>query len=185
MKSTRKIKIHLENFFFFFENFLSISEHKHRFNAVQIKMNDFMQNTVTKAIDEMSDAEFEKYREARIKELQTEMLTLDAEVNFNYGEISEEFYLFDRRERSVEITKEITKSEFQEFFHSFMDSSKQRVLCTHVIGNEKREGVETQNQNNNINIEFITESFTDEFVIKNIEAFQSDLELYPPVRSHF
>lgn len=62
-----------------------------------------------------------------------------------------------------------------------MDRDKQRVLCVHVIGNEKRE-TEDGEQNKNIhdiNIEFITESFTDEFVVKNIEAFQSELTLYP------
>lgn len=164
-------------------------EHKHRFNAVQIKIDDFMDNTITNAIDELSDEEFEKFKDAHIKELQAETLTLDAEIAANYNEISDEFYLFNRKELSVEITRDITKQEFQEFYHSFMDRDKQRVLCTHVIGNEKREGVEDVNENNNKNnndivIEFITESFTEEFVIKNIEAFQSEMELYPAVRSH-
>lgn len=167
-------------------------EHKHRFNAVQIKIDDFMDNTITKAIDELSDEDFEKFKDAHVKELQAEILTLDAEITANYNEISEEFYLFNRKELSAEITKRITKSEFQEFYHSFMDRDKQRVLCTHVIGNEKREGVEESGENvknnpndpNDLNIEFITESFTDEFVIKNIEAFQSEMELYPAVKSH-
>lgn len=164
-------------------------EHKHRFNAVQIKIDDFMDNTITKAIDELSDEDFEKFKDAHVKELQAEILTLEAEITANYNEISEEFYLFNRKELSADITKRITKSEFQEFYHSFMDHDKQRVLCTHVIGNEKREGSEESDENiksnpNDLNIEFITESFTDEFVIKNIEAFQSEIELYPPVRSH-
>jgi secreted Zn-dependent insulinase-like peptidase len=164
-------------------------EHKHRFNAVQIKIDDFMDNTITNAIDELSDEDFEKFKDAYIKELQAEILTLDAEITTNYLEISEEFFLFNRKELSAEITRGITKREFQEFYHSFMDRERQRVLCTHVIGNEKREGGDESEENNrrnntDLNIEFITESFTDEFVIKNIEAFQSEMELYPAVRSH-
>lgn len=159
-------------------------EHKHRFNAVQIKIDDFMDNTITNAIDELDDAEFEKFKDAHIKDLQAEILTLDSEVSGNYSEISDEHYLFNRKELSADITKGITKQEFQEFYHSFMDRDKRRVLCTHVIGNEKREGEEVEENNSDMNIEFITESFTDEFVIKNIEAFQSEMELYPAVRSH-
>lgn len=165
-------------------------EHKHRFNAVQMKIDDFIDNTITTAIDELSDEEFEKFRSALIKELQAEILTLDTEVSYNYSEISEEFYLFDRRDLMVEVTKNITKSDFQEFFHSFIDHDKQRVLCTHVIGNEKRAVDVDENNNNNssnsdaINIEFINERFTDERVVDNIQEFQQDLYLYPAVKSH-
>lgn len=167
-------------------------EHKHRFNAVQIKINDFIDNTIRTAIDDLSDEEFEKFRDAFVKELQAEILTLDTEVSYNYNEISEEFYLFNRRDLMVEITKKITKTEFQEFFHSFIDHDKQRVLCTHVIGNEKR-AVDSDENNNSvaaasggdeINIEFITERFTDERVVTNIEDFQRDLHLYSAVQSH-
>lgn len=55
-------------------------EHKHRFNAVQIKIDDFMENTITNAIDELDDAEFEKFKDAYVKELQAEVLTLDSEI---------------------------------------------------------------------------------------------------------
>lgn len=164
-------------------------EHKHRFNAVQIKIDDFIENTITNAIDELTDEDFGKLKDAHIKELQAEVLTLDAEVTSNYNEISDEFYLFNRKELSAEITRGISKIEFQQFYHSFMDRDKQRVLCTHVIGNDKRQRVEETDENsqrevNDLKIEFITESFTNEFVIKNIEAFQNEMELYPAIRSH-
>lgn len=167
-------------------------EHKHRFNAVQIKIDDFIHNTITTFIDDLGDEEFGKLKDAYVKELQVEVLTLDTEVSHNYNEIFEEFYLFNRRELMVEITKEITRTQFQEFFHSFIDHDKQRVLCTHVIGNEKRVVVATDENINqssstsssDINVEFITERFTEERVVKSVEEFKRDLFLYPAVTSH-
>jgi nardilysin len=161
-------------------------EHKHKFNVVQEKMDDFIDNTIKTAIDELKDEDFDNLREATIKELQAEVLTLDGEVNQNYNEISEEFYLFDRKELLEIIAQRLTKSEFQEFFHSFIDLDKQRVLCTHSIGNEKPEGEQEANVENvnEVNVEFITDKLGDERVITNIEEFQKDLYLYPSVVSH-
>lgn len=156
-------------------------EHKHKFTEVQEKITEFMQTTITIAIDELTDDEFEKLKNARMKHLQVEVLSLAEETSHNWDEITDEHYRFNRNEIYIEVTKRITKDEFQQFYHTFFDVESQRVLCIQVIG-RKDENTSETNDNNELMVEFMSEKFTDHDVITDIEEFQKDLELFPVLK---
>jgi len=153
-------------------------EHKHKFSAIHSKIDEFMDTVVIPAINDMSQEEFEKVKDARVKELQQDLLGLDDETSLNWEEIENEHYLFEKAEVFIEVTKQLTLEEFKEFFNSFASPEKQRKLCIQIIGSEETdENVTTVDDV--MNVEFISKKYTDHNLIVDIEAFQKDLHLYP------
>lgn len=153
-------------------------EHKHNFTEVQTRITEFMQNIITNAVNELMDEDFEKLRETRINQLHTEIISLHKEVAINWDEIDDGFYRFDRREIYANVTKQITKAEFQEFYHSFMDDDNQRTVGIQIIGS-KSENASITNNDDNLKVEMMSEKFTPHNVITDIESFQHNLYLYP------
>lgn len=154
-------------------------EHKHKFTVVHEKIDEFVETVIIPAINDLTEEEFEKHKEARIKELQQDLLTLSEESSSNWEEIEFEYYMFDKFEVFADVTRKLTLEEFKEHFNSFMSPDKQRKLCIQVIGSGENNNNVTSEDNNNLNVEIIDERFTDQNVIANIEAFQKNMYLYP------
>jgi nardilysin len=158
-------------------------EHKHLYSTVLAKMETFMGEVARKAIEELTDEDFESYKDARIKTLLAEDLALGTEVGQNWPEIKEQDYVFDRSEMAAKKTRSLTKADLQDFFKSFTQPDNMRRLTTQVIGNQAGEGSETAAKNPNLNVEFINEKLNEsENVIMSIEKFRGNLFLYPVVR---
>lgn len=155
-------------------------ETKHNFKSVFEKMNIFIDEVASKAFEELSDEDFEKLKESRIKTLTAEHRTLSEEANRNWHEISEQDYVFDRFELAAEGTRALTKIELQEFFKSFTNPDKVRKLSVQVIGNSVTDIPKSQG----FNVEFFSEKIPDLEIsaIEDIEEFQSNLTLYPVVK---
>lgn len=161
--------------------YVASQEHKHSYNEIYRKLDTFMNDIAKKAIDELTDEEFDSFKEARIKMLSAEDLEIEAEVGRNWNDIVRLEYLFSRLEKSIEITKTLSKSDLQDFFKSFTQPENMRKLSVQVIGNQQSEENSTTLVKD-YNIEFLTDKLNDdESVIVNIEEFQSKLFLYPIV----
>jgi secreted Zn-dependent insulinase-like peptidase len=157
-------------------------EHKHKFTEIYQKINEFLETIIRPAIDEITDEEFENFKDAHIKDLQSEILTLSSEVSDNWDQIDTEYYTFNTDEVNAEVSKQLTKEDLQQFYHSFMDVENQRVLCLQIIGNEMKQ--EATAENKELNVELITDKFhNNENVITDIDEFQKHLHLYDVVKS--
>lgn len=156
-------------------------EGKNSYMKVGLKMETFMNEVVRKAVEELTDEEFESLKESRIKTLLADDLDLSAEIAKNWLEISEEDYVFDKYELAAKVTRELTKSELQDFFKSFTQPGNKRMLSVNAIGNKHDdESVNETTKKQRMVLEFVTERLmSDETVITNVEDFHSDLELYP------
>lgn len=155
-------------------------ESKNIYSKVYEKMNIFMTEVAAKSIDELSDEDFETFRESRVKSLSAGHRTLSEEASRNWNEIGEQDYIFDRFELAAEGTRRLTKLELQEFFKSFTQPDKVRKLSVQVIGNTETDAVVERKE---LIVEFLGEKLSDdELVISNIEEFQTPLTLYPVVR---
>lgn len=159
-------------------------EHKHLYSTVLSKMETFMDEVARKAIEELTDEDFERQKESRIKTLLAEDLSLSSEVGQNWPEIKEQDYVFDRSEMAAKKTRSLTKADLQDFFKSFTQPDNMRRLTIQVIGNQASEGnaVEVK-KNPNLNVEFISEKLNEtENVIMSLEKFREKLFLYPVVK---
>lgn len=165
--------------------FVKSQEHKHPFSEVYSKLEIFMNEIAKKVIDELTDEEFESFKEARIKMLSSEDLDLDSEIDRNWHEISGLTYMFDRVELSIKVTKSVTKADLQEFFKSFTQPNNARKLSLQIIGNQNSPTTsETNLTDRQLDVEFMTERISDiESLITDIAAFQEKLHLYPVVLS--
>ncbi|CRK88533.1 CLUMA_CG002224, isoform A [Clunio marinus] len=156
-------------------------EGKHSYSKVCSKLDTFINEVCRETIDQMTDEEFERYKDSRVKQLTADDLDLDSEVDRNWKEVVNQEYIFDKFQIAAKETKNISKTDFQEFFKSFTDPDKMRRLSVQVIGNHKSEEVTTgNNKSRKLEVEFINEKLSDdESLITNVEDFQKDLYLYP------
>lgn len=160
---------------------VSSQEGKNSYKKVGLKMETFMNEIVRKAVEELTDEEFESLKESRIKTLLSDDLDLSAEIAKNWLEITEEDYVFNKYELAAKVTKELSKSELQDFFKSFTQPENKRMLSVNTIGNKHDdESVNETTKKQKMVLEFLTDKLmNDETVITNVEDFHSDLELYP------
>lgn len=159
-------------------------EQKHSYAKVCEKMEIFMKEVARKTIEEMTDEEFENFKDSRIKTLLAEDLDLESEARIFWSEIKDQEYIFNRKELAAKVTKELTKADLQKFFKSFMQPENMRKLSVQVIGHATS-GVEMKPNDNEreLNVEFIAEKISEyENVFSNIEEFQRDLLLHPVVK---
>lgn len=160
-------------------------EHKHLFTEVFQKMEIFMNDIARKAVHEITDEEFENFKQARIKLLLADPRSLETELRQNWNEIKENEYIFNRFELSAKVLKTLTKSDLQEFFDGFTKPENMRRLSVQVIGNPKVEGSSEENDlNRELKVEFMTEKLTEQekHVGEDITKFQENLILHPIVR---
>lgn len=160
-------------------------EGKNPYKKVCEKMDVFMNEIAKKTIEELTDEEFAKFRDARIKQMFAENLDLNVETSKHWSEISEHDYIFDRFALSAEDTKKLTKTDLQEFFESFTQPENIRMLSVQVIGTrlDKDEDPSLNDINRELKVEFIPEKISEnENVIKSIDDFRSQLYLHPIVR---
>lgn len=156
-------------------------ESKNIYSKVYEKMNVFMSEVAAKAINELSDEDFESFNESRVKLLSAGHRTLSEEANVNWFEITEHDYVFDRFDLAAKGTKALTKLDLQEFFRSYMQPDKVRKFSVQIVGNPETDAAVVKRQG--LNVELLSEKLSDdETVISNIDEFRSQLTIYPIVR---
>ena len=159
-------------------------ENKNSYKKVIAKMDHFMNEIAKKTIEELTDDEFMKFKDARIKRLLAEDLDLNTEVAKSWNEIKEHDFIFERYELSADDTRTITKSDLQDFFESFTQFENMRLFSVQVIGNPTTSGGEPENaKRGDLKLELLTEKLHEnENLITDIEHFRKDLFLHPVVR---
>ena len=168
-----------------FKIWASSQEGKNPYIKVLEKLDIFMHEIAKKAIEELTDEDFEKVKKARINELDAEDIRISQEVNRNWNELKNFEVMFNRKDAVSVTTKTITKLELQEMFTSFTQPENMRRLSVQVIGNQKNEDSDSDNEitkSQEMTYEVITEkSSENENLIENIEDFQKNLVLYPVI----
>lgn len=150
-------------------------ESKHTYEEVGRKMKVFINEVAKKTIEELTDDEFQGFKDARIKLLSAEDLDLDTEIKRNWYEINDQEYKFDRNELAVKLTKSFTKAEFQEFFKTFFLSENVRKLSLQIIGDKTASNLIP----GDVNLNYLTEKLDEEEkLVTDIKAFQRNLNLY-------
>lgn len=158
---------------------VSSQEHKHSYSKVCEKMEIFTSEVAKKAIEELTDEDFEAFKDARIKMLSAEDLDLESEVRRNWGEIKIHRFMFNRVELAAKLTKNLTKINLIECFKSFTQPENMRKLCIQVIGNKKTD----ESPDLDFTVRFKDEKLSDnENVITDIEDFKKNLFLHPVVQ---
>lgn len=158
---------------------VSSQEHKNHFSHVADKMKFFMSEVAKKAIEELSDAEFQSVKEARLKLLLEDDPDLDTEVETNWYEIKREDFKFDRIALAVSLTRGIFKSALQEFFRSFTRPMNTRKLSVQVIGNLDNEGSDAEGDNDYKIIFFTNKLTEDERIITDIQEEHKIIDSFP------
>lgn len=161
---------------------VSSQEHKHSYTEILEKMETFTNEIARTAIKDLTDEEFENFKQSRIKMLSADHNTIAEELEANWNEIKERYYIFDRTELTVKVLKSLTKADLQEFFESFTRPENMRKLSVQVIGNQQIEGAVVENSlDRELKVKFITEKLTEDenLIGEDIGKFQKDLLLHP------
>jgi nardilysin len=164
---------------------VSSQEHKHSHAKVLQKMDIFMNEIAKAAIQNISDEEFESFKQSRVKMLVADHVKLSDEVQRNWNEIRDQDYVFNRAELSAKVTKSLTKDDFQQFFESFTKPENTRRLSVQVIGNQQIDGVLEGNDSDRVlKVEFMVEKLTEDenLIGEDIKDFQKNKYLHPVVK---
>ncbi|XP_055843466.1 nardilysin isoform X2 [Episyrphus balteatus] len=137
-------------------------------------------------LNDLHQEEYEHVRESLIKIKQVIDASLAEEVNRNWGEISCEEYLFDRRKREVEILKRITKQDLIEFLLE-NERNNLRKLSVQVIGHKKEsDAINSNNEESTLPSEDVIEGYIPKFVEKtlpNVLNFKKRMLVYPVTKT--
>lgn len=179
-------------------------ETKHTAAHVDERIEAF-RSKMLQILDEMPQDEYEHVRESLIKIKQVVDMSLNDEVSRNWGEITCEEYLFDRKRKEVEILKTLNKQEIIDFCLN-NERTNLRKLSVQVIGNvgennagEAMESAESENDHdeeeaeedddedneelfnalaNKLDLKFIPRE-GDATTIVDINDFKENLHVYP------
>ncbi|XP_056633066.1 nardilysin [Diorhabda sublineata] len=148
-----------------------------------------------KILEETSPKDFEEIKEDLIKTKELADTHLKEEVDRNWSEITNDYFMFDRIKREIEEIKVTKYQEIINWWNSYNLFGKQescRKLSIQVIGHVPDAGVVSKGET--------LEAFTDkqimvklldsndvkrevaasDYIVDNIDAFRAKLELFPP-----
>lgn len=156
--------------------YVGSQEMKHPFPEVQGKIKHFVNVVAKKAIEELTDKEFETLKETLIQKVKEKDDALSKEFSRNWNEIKSMEHRFNIKDITGKVYESIQKTEIQEYFKSFTDPEKVRILNVHAIGDVNADFDEPK-------FELIQEkSSEDEIIITDIEKFKSTMSLYPVIK---
>lgn len=162
-------------------------EDKNPMKVVDDKMEDFVMQKMAKILGEIGDEEFETTKQSLIKLKSMIDTDLKAEFSRNWGEITSDEYLFDRREREIGYLSKLQKSDILDFYNKKVKIENSRKLSVQVIGcNEKIVSLSQEDDlgNHKIHLEYMTDKFDDQHnVISDINEFKNSLEFYPVLKT--
>ena len=78
-------------------------------------------------VDELTEEEFEKFRQSVIATAQVKDINLYEESGRAWDEVYDQFYMFNRQEKYIEALKDITKDELIDYFQSIFWRDWRRI----------------------------------------------------------
>lgn len=147
---------------------------------VEKRMEAFRMQMMT-ILNDVNQEEFEHVRESLIKIKQVIDASLAEEFNRNWGEITCEEYIFDRRKLEVDILKILTKQDLIDFLLE-NEHKNFRKLSVQVIGHKKIENEVKSNLENPLINDSVIESYIPKFVEKTLPSvlkFKKQMSVHP------
>lgn len=141
-----------------------------------------------KQIEEMSDEEFNRHKEALAVQKLEKPKRLSTLFNKFLNEISLQQYHFDRPEKEVSILRNVTKSELLDYYKSYVLSMgpNRSTLSIHIVSTAQ--GGIGYPIPNEINDTPATTEIIDRrpntILINDLAVFKSSKELYPMVQPY-
>lgn len=162
---------------------VSSQEGKHRYAEVHSKMETFVNEVARKTIEDLTEQEFEPFKESRIKSLLADVSSAQTEATTNWNEITQQDYVFDRHELSAKVTESLTKQDVRDFFNSMTQENPRKIILA-VIGNTQQSEVEGgKASDQEPKVQIIADKLTEEEnVITNVEEFKDRLSLRPVLK---
>ncbi|XP_037087796.1 nardilysin-like [Pollicipes pollicipes] len=161
-------------------------------DRVDERISAFLEHFVDK-LAELSKAELDVVREALIRNKQCADVSLEEEVNRNWGEIVSREYVFDRLDRESDVLQSIPLKEVRSLLRDAVDC-QQRALSVQVVGAAAPDmappgrpvdapppadaGAQTAHQLPLL----VPETDDERRFVTCVEAFKADLFLFPVIK---
>ena len=113
--------------------FMSAVEN-HKMSHVLSCIDEYTDKFIPEFLKNLSDDEFDTFRESSISGKSAKDNALKEEVERNFGEIEAEDFMFDRLQKEVRWLEELEKPRFIKFIEKILNKAK--VLYIQVEGNE-------------------------------------------------
>lgn len=178
--------------------FMTVHTEEPRFKANHVAERiDAFNNNILKIITKITQDELDKFRNNLIKSKQILDKTLEDEVNRNWEEIQRTDYMFDRKQKEIEVLTDLKKTDIIDFWRKH-DGLNQRRLSVQVIGNEikvtennhsnevlnKTDSEVEQELLNQYDFDFFSRD-GDSTTIVNINHFKENLNVFPVKETTF
>jgi len=117
----------------------------HKMSHVLSCIDEYTDKYIPEFLKNLSDEEFDTFRESSISGKSAKDNALKEEVERNFGEIECEDFMFDRLQKEVKWLEELEKPVFMKFINKTLKKAK--VLYVQVEGNEEGEEVNMEEFN--------------------------------------
>jgi nardilysin len=159
-------------------------EDKFSTEFVDEKIEEFIEKKMFEILENWTDEEFDKMKDAIIKKETVPEQNLSDEVEENCKEFVNEEYMFDRKKLLAAEIRKISKQELIQYYEDFMRSGNARKLAIHVKGysNSSDEKTEQDDPARKLKIEPL--DIPDPrggIIIKNLYEFEESLFVYPTI----
>jgi secreted Zn-dependent insulinase-like peptidase len=163
---------------------IKCQENKHSARSIATRLLNFVQADMAEILEKLSDDDFDKIKESNINAQLIPFTSLDAESNFYFTQIINNYYSFDRKDKKAEMYRKISKHDIIYFYNEMLVQQPHRNLSIQLIGNV---GEADESDNDDMSLQFIDTKFEDEEdeVITNMEAFKEGLDTYPSFKTTY
>ncbi|KAL6431065.1 hypothetical protein ACFW04_007066 [Cataglyphis niger] len=164
---------------------------KYTTEHVDQRIEEFLKSSFNKILQDLSEDDFDNFKDALIKDKLCADIDLTEEVRRNWNEITNWQYMFDRLEREVLAIKKIKLKNFKKWITNHtLNGINCRKLSIHVVGSKKsneevKEVINIPEIRNKMqySLEYITKDHqvkdTQDKYITDIEDYKKKLYVYP------
>lgn len=164
---------------------ISVNSQESKFPVEHIdeRIENFRKELV-QIIEDMSNDDFEQYKESLIHSKLTSDNDLKDEIARNWAEVTSDEYVFDRAQQEVNALKTITQNDLLEFYVSSCGENE-RKLSTQIIGNpngnkDDGDGADLVDKSTFDGYEIVElVSNSEGYLIRDIDTFKKSLDVYP------
>lgn len=110
---------------------------KYTTEHVDQRIEEFLTSSFSKIVRDLSEDDFDNFRDALTKEKLCADIDLLEEVRRNWNEITNCQYMFDRLEREVLAIKRIKFKNLKKWIKNTVNGFNCRKLSIHVVGSKK------------------------------------------------
>jgi nardilysin len=150
---------------------------------VEEKIEEFVQKSMDEILQGTTEDEFDTIKKSVLKLVSKKDNDLLTEAKRNWGEINEEEYVFDRKQKLANVLADVTKDQVYELYQQYLKKPNQKKLSIQIVGygDDVSNIIPGSTKEDSVDLQILLDPVEGGNVIGDIEKFKDSLVIHPVI----